>query len=340
MSEVMAGNTGYVCISGTGYFVPERIVTNIELESRMNTTVEFIEKRTGVLERRHVDEGVSVSDLAVKAIQQAIDEAGISLNQVDMLIVNTLSPDFHDPSQACDIQRRLGLRTIPAFDIRAQCSGSLYGMDIARQFLETGRCEHIIVVCPEILSRRMDVSDDGRNLAILLSDGAGAMVLSRVPERTNGSLVDLLLKADGQEFELLYTKAPGSRRPNFIDAQDIAEGAHYFRMNGKDMFKHAVKCMVDIANEILSRNQLSIEDIEMVVPHQPNLRLLEAVLHELKIPREKAYLTVEHFGNMASAAMPVAYAKARGEGRFTAGSLTLFLTYGAGATWGAAIYRH
>ncbi len=336
----MSSSEKAVTISGAGLCVPERIVTNDELVNRMNTSVEFIETRTGVFERRHVDEGTCVSDIAEAASLQAIEQAGISINDIDMLIVNTLSPDYHDPSQACDLQRRLGLRHVPAFDIRAQCSGAIYGMDIARQYLETGRCKHILVVCAEILSRRMDVSDEGRNLGILLSDGAGAFVLSDGSGRNNGELLDVALKADGEEFELLYTKAPGSRRKNFIDADDIAEGAHYFRMNGKAMFTHAVKSMASIADDILSRNNLTLEDISLVVPHQPNLRLLEAVLGELRLPREKAYLTVEHFGNMASASMPVAYAKAKSENRFNKGDLTLFLTYGAGATWGAAIYRH
>lgn len=336
----MFDRSSVVTISGAGYCVPKRIVTNNELENNINTTAEFIQQRTGVLERRYVDEETSITDLAEQAVHQAIAQSGIRLNDIDMLIVNTLSPDYHDPSQACDLQRRLNLRQIPVFDIRAQCSGALYGMDIARQFLETGRCKNILVVCAEILSRRVDVSDDGRNLAILLSDGAGAMVLSHSLNDSKGKLIDLLLKADGKKLELLYTKAPGSRRRHFIDANDIAEGAHYFRMNGKEMFTHAVQSMVGIAREIIARNGLAIDDIDIVIPHQPNLRLLEEVLYQLNIPSNKAYLTVGHFGNMGSAAMPVAYAKARQEGLLTPGCLTLLLTYGAGATWGAAIYRH
>jgi 3-oxoacyl-[acyl-carrier-protein] synthase-3 len=329
-----------VSITGTGYFVPERIVTNEELVNRMNTSVAFIETRTGVLERRHVDAGTCVSDIAAQAARQAVEQAGIGMGDIDMLIVNTLSPDYHDPSQACDLHRTLGLGNAPAFDIRAQCSGALYGMDIARQYIETGRCKNVLVVCAEILSRRMDVSDEGRNLSILLSDGAGAFVLSETADKSQGELIDVALKADGTEFELLYTKAPGSRRKNFIDAEDIAEGAHFFRMNGKAMFVHAVKSMADIVRDILSRNHLSLEDVSLVVPHQPNLRLLEGVLNELQVSRGKAYITVEHFGNMASASMPVAYAKAVREQRFSKGDLVLFLTYGAGATWGAALYRH
>lgn len=336
----MVSSIKSVSITGTGSFVPERVVTNDELVSRMNTSVEFIENRTGVLERRHVDEGTSVSDIAGKAALQAMAQAGIGASDVDMLIVNTLSPDYHDPSQACDLQRKLGLNHVPAFDIRAQCSGALYGMDIARQYIETGRCKNVLVVCAEILSRRMDISDEGRNLAILLSDGAGAFVMSETQDKTQGELIDIVLKADGTEFELLYTKAPGSHRKNFIDAEDIAKGAHHFRMNGKAMFFHAIHSMADIAQEILSRNNLTLDDISLIVPHQPNLRLLEGVLNELQVPREKTYITVEHFGNMASASMPVAYAKALSENRFKHGDLALFLTYGAGATWGAALYRH
>jgi 3-oxoacyl-[acyl-carrier-protein] synthase-3 len=329
-----------VSITGTGLCVPERIVTNQELCNRMRTSVEFIETRTGVRERRHVDEKTCLSDLAYKAAMQAIKRAKIDLADVDMLIVNTLSPDYHDPSQACDLQRKLGLGHVPAFDIRAQCSGSIYGMDIARQYIETGRCRHVVLVCAEILSRRMDVSDDGRNLSILLSDGAGAFVLSGKDDKTSGALIDIALKADGKEFELLYTKAPGSRRQNFIDETDIAEGMHFFRMNGKAMYTHAVQSMAAIASEILSRNNLEIDDISLVVPHQPNLRLLEGVISELQISKDKVYITVEYLGNMASASMPVAYTMAIDDKKFKPGDLALFLTYGAGATWGAALYRH
>ncbi len=328
-----------VTLAGSGYCVPPRIVTNPELVARMNTSVEFIESRTGVIERRHVDPGVCLSDLAERAARGALAEAGIAPEQVDMLIVNTLSPDYHDPAQACDLQRRLGLGTIPAFDIRAQCSGGLYAMDIARQFLQTGRCRNVLVVCAEILSRRMDTSDEGRNLAILLSDGAGAMVLSGGESALGGELLDVELRADGREFELLYTQAPGSRRPHFIDADDIAQSAHCFRMNGKAMFVHAVASMAEVAESLLARHGLTLDDIALVVPHQPNLRLLEALLERLQLPREKAYLTVERFGNMASASMPVAYAKACEEQRIAPGDRVLFLAYGAGATWGAALYR-
>lgn len=329
-----------ITIAGAGYSIPERIVTNHDLEKIMNTTNEFIETRTGILERRHAEQNTSVSDLAENASIQAINDAGIQLNDIDMLIVNTLSPDYHDPSQACDLQRRLGLDKVPAFDIRAQCSGGLYGLDIARQYLQTGRCKNVLVVCAEILSRRMDTSDIGRNLSILLSDGAGAMVLSRAERPDHGVLTDILLKADGREFESLYTKAPGTLRRQFVDADDILEGAHYFRMNGKAVFDHAVQSMEEITREILTRNNLNLSDINWLVPHQPNLRLLEELLRRLEFPREKAYITVEKFGNMASASMPVAYAKARNEQIFSRGEKTLFLTYGAGATWGAAIYSH
>ncbi len=325
-------------ISGTGYCVPDGVVTNSDLEKIMDTTDEFIRHRTGVHERRHVTPETSLSDLAKVASEQAIENAEIEKEEIDLIIVNTLSPDHHDPSQACDLQRHLQLYGVPAFDIRAQCSGALYGMDIAQQYLATGRCRNVLLVCAEILSRRMDLSNDGRNLSILLSDGAGAMILSGSNDSHRG-LLDVEIRADGREFELLYTKAPGSRRKNFIDDQDIQQGAHYFRMNGKAMFEHAVNSMADVATEILNRNKLTVSDIALIVPHQPNLRLLEAVLKKLNVSRNKAIITVEHFGNMASASMPVAFAQARQRGHIKENQLIMFLTYGAGATWGAALYQ-
>jgi 3-oxoacyl-[acyl-carrier-protein] synthase III len=327
-----------VVIQGTGRFLPERVVDNKAIEKIINTSDEFIVKRTGVLERRHADAGQSLSDLIVPAARKAIEDAGLDATDIDLLICNTLSPDYHDPSQACLIQPLLGLRHVPVFDIRAQCSGLLYGIDIARQYIQTGRAKHALVVCAEMLSKRMDVSDAGRNLSILLGDGAGALVLSRAEDSTGG-FIDVVLGADGDYFELLHTRSPGTRNAAFMSEDDIAAGHHQFRMQGRPMFEHATASLIAVAKQILERNNLSLDDIDLIVPHQPNLRILDAVRDGLGVPEDKLMINVDRLGNMASASLPVALDMARDTGRMPANKLCMILGYGAGATWGAALYR-
>lgn len=328
-----------VIIAGMGHSIPPNIVTNRDLEARIRTSDEFIVTRTGVRERRHADPSVATSDLMVPAALDAIRSAGLRVEDIDMLIVSTLSPDHHDPSQACLMQRRLGLRQIPAFDIRAQCSGLLYGIDIAHSFLETRRCKHVLVICGELLSKRLDCSDEGRNLAVLLGDGAGAVVLSRGHEGEARGFLDLITRADGVGFDMVFTAAPGTRNATFISAEDIEAGRHQFRMRGRPLAEHAAACMSDVALEILERNGVRAADVDLVVAHQANLRILEAVMRRIEIPLEKWAITGDTLGNMASASLPVTLSMAAQEGRLGPGRMVLFLGYGGGATWGAALYR-
>jgi 3-oxoacyl-(acyl-carrier-protein) synthase III len=327
-----------VRISGTGHCLPERVVSNQDLVAFIETSDAFIRERTGVLERRHVETEHSLSDLAVAAAERAMADAGVGPSGIDMLIVNTLSPDYHDPSQACLLQPLLGLGTIPALDIRAQCSGALYGLELARHLVSGGVYRRILVICAEILSKRLDPSREGRNLAVLLSDGAGAFVVEPAAQRDGEQLLDLLVGADGTQFELLATQSPGSRGTSFIDAAEVAEGKHFFRMKGGEMFVDAVARLCQASRAILARNHLSVDDLGLVIPHQPNRRILDAVIEELAMPRERMFVTVERLGNMASAAFPVALDLARREGAIDPDRPTLFVTYGSGATWGAALY--
>jgi len=302
-------------IAGIGHALPDRIVDNRELAAMIGTSYAFIRERTGVISRRYLAPGQQLADLARPAAERA-REIGLRAHDVDLLIVNTLSPDYHDPSQACYLQPKLGLREIPCFDIRAQCSGGLYGMEIARHFLASGRYRHLI----------------------LLGDGAAAMLLQLSPEPAFG-LIDLIQGADGTQFDLLRTEAPGARQPHFIDADVAAEGRHQFRMRGAAMFEDATWRIVSACRQMLERHGLTIENIGLVVPHQPNLRILDNVIAQLGLPRERCVVSVDRLGNMASAAFPVALAIAREQGRMKAGQLNLFVTYGAGATWACALYR-
>jgi 3-oxoacyl-(acyl-carrier-protein) synthase III len=305
---------------------------------RIETTEAFILERTGVETRHHATSSQSLSDLIIPAATQAVSNAGLTMQDIDCLIINTLSPDYHDPSQACFIQAKLALNEIPAFDIRAQCSGFLYGLRIADSFIRSNSYQRILLICAEMLSKRMDCSNDGRNLAILLGDGAGAVVIESTDNQERG-LIDIELAANGEHFYSLYTQAPGSSNARFITKEDVEKGKTEFRMQGKKVFDHAVAMLVASANALLAKHQLKLDDIDSVIVHQPNLRILDAVRLALAIPEEKLPINVTHFGNMASASLAVTYAHCVAEQRIKQGDLVLLLAYGAGATWGAALYR-
>lgn len=323
-------------IKGIGFYLPDNVITNCATVERINTTETFILERTGVVTRRHVADDQSVKDLMVPAVQRALVNAGVGPEDVGFLIVNTLSPDHHDPSQACLIQPALGLGHVPSMDIRAQCSGFLYGLQTAHGLLQDGKYRNVVVVCGEVLSKRMDRSDAGRNLAILLGDGAAAAVIASGAPAERG-VIDLELGADGSYFDLLMTAAPGSAGRRFLSADDIDSGRTEFVMQGRPMFEHASGTLVRIARAMLARHKLSIDCIDHVICHQPNLRILDEVQLRLEIPASKLHLTVDQLGNMASASMPATLAI--NWDKIGPGERVLMLTYGSGATWGVALYR-
>jgi 3-oxoacyl-(acyl-carrier-protein) synthase III len=335
----MAGHR--LSIAGIGYHLPERVITNEDIVSRVETSAEFIETRTGVLERRHVDRRDTLMDLIREAATAAIEDAGLTTEDIDMLIVNSLTPDHHDPSQACLVQDQLELRQIPCFDIRAQCTGLIYGMDIASQYIETGKCRHVLVVCAEMLSKRLDTSNRGRNVSILLGDGAGAVVFSATPasDSDDAGLISVIARADGSHYFLMYTIAPGAANSDFLDVESVRAGEHHFLMQGRPFADQFMAAMTGIVDEMLTKHNLSMSDIDLVISHQPNLRLLERMENALDIPSERLVKTVDRFGNMASASLPVTLGVARDRGLFEPGSLCLLLGAGSGMTWGAALYR-
>lgn len=322
-------------IAGVGHFLPEQVIDNEHIVGIINTSVQFITERTGVLTRRHATKNQALSDLIIPAVENALFKANLKPSDIDLLIVNTLSPDFHDPSEACLLQPMLGLGNIPCFDIRAQCSGLIYGMHIAQQFIQNQTYQHVLVICGEMLSKRMDTSDAGRNLSILLGDGAGAVVLSGKSDTEKG-IIDIITKADGNYFQLLWTQSPGTSNHRF---EGDADSNPYFRMNGRPMFEHASQSLIAVAQEMLIKHHLTLDDIDVVIPHQPNMRILDSVISGLNIPIEKVALNVEKLGNMASASLPVTLSLATESGLIQAGKLGLFLGYGSGATWGACLYQ-
>jgi 3-oxoacyl-[acyl-carrier-protein] synthase-3 len=327
-------------ILGTGHYVPPKVVTNFDVMKMMDTSDEFIVGRTGVRQRRHAEADVSASDLAVHACKAAVDDAGIDMDQVDMLIMNTITPDHADPGCGFFLQPKLGLAGIPVLDIRQQCAGLIYGLAVAEKFVADGTCRHVLVVCAEVLSKRIDGSYDGRNISILLGDGAGAVVVGPAEDSASG-ILSTILHADGSGAKYLYTAAPGTAlgRTEHITKEDIDSGKVHFRMDGKEVFQNGVLRMSEAVLESLRVNKLSIDDIDVLVPHQANLRMLEAIVAQVGISQEKVFTNVERYGNMASACLPVALDQARRSEMIRPGSRVMLVAFGSGFVWASALLK-
>jgi len=327
-------------VLGTGHYLPPKITTNTDLEKMMDTSDAFIVERTGVRRRHHAEAGVSASDLGVLAAQAAVADAGLKMSNIDLLIMNTITPDHADPGCVCFLQAKLGLPGIAAYDIRQQCTGLLYGMAMADAFIKTGRFRHPLIVCSEVLSKRIDGSYDGRNIAILLGDGAGAVVMGPSDDENRGVLWTGI-HADGRGAKALYTAAPGSAlgRREHITKEDIDAGRVHFRMDGKAVFENGVAGMTHAAFEALEANGLKLGDVDVLIPHQANLRMLETVIQKTGIPQEKVFLNVVDHGNIASACLPIALDQARKQGMVTPGKLVLLVGFGSGFVWGSALVR-
>ncbi len=327
-------------IVGTGHFTPEKVVTNFDVMKMMETTDEFIVKRTGVHRRRHAEADVSASDLAVKACEAAVADAGLTMDQIDLLIMNTITPDHHDPGCGFFLQAKLGIPGVPVIDVKQQCAGLIYGLSIADHFIKAGTYRHVLIACSEVLSKRIDGSNDGRNIGILLGDGAGAVVVGPADD-PEASIRSTILHADGTHAKALYTAAPGSGlgTKEFIAAADIEAGRHHFRMDGRVVFENGVAGMAGAATESLEVNGLALDDIDLLIPHQANLRMLEIVINRIGIDPGRVFVNVEDYGNMASACLPIALDQARKSGRAPSGATVLLVAFGSGFVWGSALMR-
>jgi len=327
-------------ILGTGHFLPENVVTNFDIEKMMDTTDEFIVTRTGVRERRHAAPDVSASDLGAQAARAAIADAGLEPDQIDLLIMNTITPDHHDPGCGFFLQAKLNMPGIPVLDMKAQCAGLIYGMSIADHFIKAGTYRNVLIVCSEVLSKRIDCSNDGRNIGILLGDGAGAAVVGPSDDE-QASIVSTILHADGTHAKALYTAAPGTGqgKMDFVDQSDVDAGRVHFRMDGRTVYENGVAGMASAANESLEANGLTLDDIDILIPHQANMRMLEAVVEKIGIELEKVFINVEDYGNMASACLPIALDQARKSGRANPGDTVLLVAFGSGFVWASALLR-
>ncbi len=329
-------------IRSTGRYVPPRVVTNQDLTQWMDTSDEWIQQRTGIQQRHWVPEegGVGASDLGLEASRIALDRAGWTAEDLDLIIFATLSPDLNFPGSGCLLQHKLGLSKTPALDIRQQCTGFLYGLEVADAYLKSGMAEKILLVGGEVHSTGLDISTRGRDVTVIFGDGAAAVCLESVDTEAAVGVLGHRLHAEGAFAESLILEAPASRLNPRLSAEMMAEGRHYPRMDGKTIFKLAVKRLPEVTVELLARLGLALEDIDLFIPHQANLRINQFFQMALKLPDEKVFNNIQRYGNTTAATIPLALDEAIEMGRVgAAGDTVVFLALGAGLTWGASVYK-
>jgi 3-oxoacyl-[acyl-carrier-protein] synthase-3 len=317
-------------IAGTGGYLPERVVTNKDLEEMVDTTDDWIRDRSGIKRRHIAAKGEKTSDLAVVAAQRAMEAAGIDVSEVDLIIVATSTPDKVFPSTACIVQRRLGLKKIPAFDVNAACSGFIYALDVANRFITTGGARNALVIGSETMSRILDWTD--RSTCVLFGDGAGAVLLRASNE---AGVISTHIHSDGEFEELLHVPAGISSGYDTVQQE-----AAFIHMKGNEVFRKAVSTLGNIARETLSGNNIKQEDLAWLVPHQANLRIITAAAKKLELSMAQVIVTVDEHANTSSASIPLALDVAIRDGRIKRGELLLFEAFGAGFTWGSALVRY
>jgi 3-oxoacyl-[acyl-carrier-protein] synthase-3 len=323
---------GRTCsISGVGSYVPARILTNADLEKMVDTSDEWITTRTGIKERRVAAKTEYTSDMAVKAAQRAMKMAGVTAEQIDLIVVATITPDMPFPSTACLVQQKLGARRAAAFDLEAACSGFIYGLEIGQQFIMSRTYDTVLVIGAEKLSAIVNWKD--RNTCVLFGDGAGAAVLQNRPHAHG--LLTAVMGADGGKANLLFMPGGGSRSP--ASAETVAGNLHYLQMEGRETFKNAVQAMCTAAREALRRCELDISKIKCVIPHQANRRIIDAVGERLGATPEQLFINVNRYGNTSAASVAIALDEAVASGKVQRGDLILLVVFGAGLTWGAAV---
>lgn len=320
-------------ISGTGSAVPEKTLTNLDLEKMVETSDEWITARTGIRERRIAVDGEFTSTFATKAAQQALEMAGVDPADIDILIVATVTPDFPFPATACIVQQNLGAVKAAAFDISAACSGFLYGLSVADNFIKTGFAKKALVIGAEVLSRIVDWSD--RNTCVLFGDGSGAVVLEA--SEGDSGILSTHIHSDGAYWELLMQPGCGNRNP--ASPKAIEDKLMFLRMQGNEVFKLAVRAMEEVALEALSVNNLTTADIDLFIPHQANRRIIDAIGKRLKLTEEQVYINLEKYGNTSAASIPIALDEANRTGRIGKDDILVFDSFGGGLTWAATLVR-
>ena len=319
-------------ISGIGFFVPPRVVTNHDLERVMDTTDAWIVERTGIRERHFVEPGVGSTDLAFEAARKALADAGRQASDVDFIVFATITPDYMFPGCGVLLQQRLGLGPIPALDVRNACSGFVYALATADAFVRAGQYRCVLVIGAEVQSTGLNLTTAGRDMAVLFGDGAGAAVVE--PAGQPGILASVL-HGEGEFARELWAEAPSSLVPGRMTHEMIDQGRHFPAMNGRQVFKHATTRFPEVIHETLARAGRQLEDVKLVIPHQANQRIADAVGERLGVPPEKVFQNIQRYGNTTAASIPIALTEARDQGRFARGDLIVLAAFGAGFAWGA-----
>jgi 3-oxoacyl-[acyl-carrier-protein] synthase-3 len=327
-------------ILGLGHHLPERVVTNADLTRLMDTSEEWIERRTGILERRFVTKDTGPADLALPAAQEALRQAGIAAADLDLILLGTLSPDIDFPCSASLLQRHLGVRGMPAMDVRNQCSGFLYMLAVADKFIRTGGARYVLVAGAEVHSTGLDLSTPGREVAVIFGDGAGAAVLGPEADPHRG-ILSTHLHSEGKYAEKLMVEPPSSRvRPRVTEDMLSGPGSRLWPyMEGRYVFKHAVTRFPEVIQEALAASGYSAADLDLLIPHQANLRISQLVALGLELPEEKVFNNIERYGNTTAASIPIALHEAVLQGRVRPGALVCLAAFGSGFTWAAALMR-
>jgi len=317
-------------ITGWGMAVPERVLTNQELEKMVNTSDDWIQSRTGVRQRRIAADDQTTASLAVDAAKQALEKARLNPRDLDLIIVATSSPEYIFPATACLVQDRLGARRAGAFDLLAACTGFIFALNVATQAIRSGSLNNALVIGSETLSRIIDWKD--RNTCILFGDGAGAFVLQANQEK--GGVLSAVMRSDGSGGDLLCIPGGGSQNPTSFET--VSKRMHYIQMNGREVFRFATRVMAQATQEAIEKAGIPLSEIQIVIPHQANQRIIETALRHLKIPIERCMINLDRYGNTSTASIPIATCEAVNLGRLKPGDNVVFVGFGAGLTWGAA----
>jgi len=321
-------------ITGMGVAIPDRVMTNADFEKILDTSDEWITQRTGIKERHLVADGESTATLATEAGQKALDQAGVAAKDLDLIIVATVTPEMILPATACFVQEALGATDVPCFDISAACSGFLYGLAIASKFIETRMYKRILVIAADALSRFVDYTDRGS--CILFGDGSGAAVLEPTDDPDLGIFYNVM-HADGKGWDFIHVPAGGARTP--ACEETVEQGAHFIKMRGRDVYKFAVEKMQWLLGDCMAHCNLTPDDVDLVIPHQVNIRILRSAARKHDFPMEKVYVNIDRFGNTSGASIPIAMGEARQLGRIGPGSMLMLIAFGAGLTWAGTVLR-
>lgn len=320
-------------IIGTGSYMPEKVLTNFDLEKMVETTNDWILARTGIEERRIAADNESTSDMATRAAQRAMEMAGVSADELDLIVMGTITGDYPWPATACIVQKNLGANNAYAYDLSAACSGFVYALSAASDFLQAGRGRKALVIGAETLSRIIDWTD--RNTCVLFGDGAGAVVLEA--QEGEAGILSNHMHSDGSYLDLLYQPGFGAKNP--VSVQGIEDRTAFLKMQGNEVFKVSVRSLTEVSKEALAANGISAEDLDLFIPHQANRRILEATAKRLKLRDEQCYINVHKYGNTSGATIPVAMDEAYRQGLIKEGNVLLLSAFGGGFTWGSTLIR-